>query len=259
MDHLAAPIPGQPYSLPLPQPDATSKPAPARDVTPAQRQQVQQLIDHFNESGFTLPTNLSALKQQWKKRDAAAGRGSWFSSFGAGGGGSGSSTPSKSHDEQQRPLNDVEKCYCSEEHFHRVFRAVKWDHDAALKRAESIVVWRREAGVEEMTAEHVSPEGETGKEIVFGYDKQARPVLYMVSRRPCHLPTNLPMADLFAPTTAPVSSKHRDWTPSNRLCHLDTRGECGVGLVKPPSPQLISATLAPTAHHRPLPADSACH
>lgn len=42
-------------------------------------------------------------------------------------------------------------------------------------------MWRREATVEEMGPEHVSPEGETGKELVFGYDKDCRPVLYMVS------------------------------------------------------------------------------
>jgi len=48
-----------------------------------------------------------------------------------------------------------------------------------VKRAEITLVWRREAKVEEMSPEHVSPEGETGKELVFGYDKDCRPVLYM--------------------------------------------------------------------------------
>lgn len=56
---------------------------------------------------------------------------------------------------------------------------MKWDYNAAVKRAEVTLVWRREAKVEEMGPEAVSTEGETGKELVFGYDKECRPVLYM--------------------------------------------------------------------------------
>lgn len=173
---LTAPVPGQPFSLPLTSPDPSSTPAPKPVTTPEQESLVNKLIAHFNEPSFKLPTTLNVLKQQWKKRDQAAGRGSWFSSFS---GGHNASHDAK--DDDLAPLNDVEKCYCSQQHFHRVFRAVKWDYNAALKRAEEITVWRREAKVEEMRPEQVSIEGETGKEIVFGYDKQCRPVLYMVS------------------------------------------------------------------------------
>lgn len=78
------------------------------------------------------------------------------------------------------PLNDVERCYWSRQAFLRCFRATKWDYDAARKRAEETLVWRREYGVEDMKEEDVAIEGETGKEIVFGYDVNCRPVLYMV-------------------------------------------------------------------------------
>jgi len=49
-----------------------------------------------------------------------------------------------------------------------------------LKRAEETLVWRREFKVEEMKESDVSREGETGKELVFGFDVDCRPVLYMV-------------------------------------------------------------------------------
>jgi hypothetical protein len=80
------------------------------------------------------------------------------------------------------PLSDVEKCYWSSQAFQRCLRATKWDYPSALKRAEETLVWRREFQVEEMTEEEVWREGETGKELVFGYDVNCRPVLYMVSR-----------------------------------------------------------------------------
>lgn len=170
---LAPPVSGQPYSLPLPTPEPSARPAETKPVTPEQRELVTKLINHFNEPDFKLPKTLSVLKSQWKKRDAAAGRGSWLSSFSGNG--------PHAVDSDLAPLDDVEKCYCSEQHFHRVCRAVKWDYHAALKRAEEITVWRREAKVEEMSPDQVSIEGETGKELIFGYDKQCRPVLYMVS------------------------------------------------------------------------------
>lgn len=95
------------------------------------------------------------------------------------------------------PLSEVEKCYWSNQAFQRCLRATKWDYAAALKRAEETCVWRREFGVEEMREEDVWREGETGKELVFGYDVNCRPVLYMVRsdarfvspRAPPHCPS----------------------------------------------------------------------
>lgn len=84
--------------------------------------------------------------------------------------------------EDLHPLSDVEKCYWSRQAFSRCLRAVKWDYAAGVRRAEETCVWRREYGVEEMKEEDVSHEGETGKELVMGYDINCRPVLYMVRR-----------------------------------------------------------------------------
>lgn len=69
------------------------------------------------------------------------------------------------------------------------------------------MVWRREFGVEEMAPEKVSPEAETGKEIVFGYDRDSRPVLYMVS---CRLTRCVPSVADTECSTASLPTEHRD-------------------------------------------------
>ena len=191
---LKLPTAGEPHSLPLPLPSASSA-APSRkttDVTDEQRVLVDRLIAHFNAPGFALPSTVKALKAVWKARDTAANGGtrSWF------GGSSkkpvdnttGASTPSSSASsatgtapaaDGTRGLDEREKCFWSYEQFHRTLRAVKWQYDQAVRRAEETCVWRREYGVEDLSAEHVAPEAETGKEVIFGYDNASRPCLYM--------------------------------------------------------------------------------
>lgn len=76
-------------------------------------------------------------------------------------------------------LDERERCYWSKEAFLRCLRATKWVYADALKRAEETLVWRREfaGGVDQMPADLVSHEGETGKEIVFGFDVSPRAVV----------------------------------------------------------------------------------
>ncbi|SCZ99006.1 BZ3500_MvSof-1268-A1-R1_Chr3-1g05760 [Microbotryum saponariae] len=172
--------PGSPPSdgpiLPIAHPHPDAKPPTPHELTSEQTEFVHKLIARFNEPGFALPTTLKA----WRPPSRG-----WFGSFGAGGGEKQSSTStsssasSTSSANESVPLSDVEKCYWSWEQFQRVARAVKWDYPAAIKRAEEILVWRREFGIDSMTAEQVSHEGETGKELSFGYDFASRPILYM--------------------------------------------------------------------------------
>lgn len=77
------------------------------------------------------------------------------------------------------PLTDSEKLWLTRECLLRYLRAVKWDLKEAEKRVLASLTWRREYGVEELTPEHVSPENETGKQIVLGFDKQCRPCHYL--------------------------------------------------------------------------------
>jgi hypothetical protein len=77
------------------------------------------------------------------------------------------------------PITDDERMWLTRECLLRYLRACKWNTADALKRLLGTLVWRREYGVEELTPEHISPEQETGKLCIFGYDNAARPSLYM--------------------------------------------------------------------------------
>lgn len=166
----------EPYSLPLPHPSPTrSKPlAPRPALTPDQQSKLDKLVQEFNRPDFRLPATLKELKQLWIQQGKETQ--SRFGGFFGGGAGANKSTIDES---TLIPLDDVEKCYWSSQAFQRCLRATKWDYQNALKRAEETLVWRREYKVETMKEEDVSREGETGKELVFGFDNDCRPVLYM--------------------------------------------------------------------------------
>lgn len=61
----------------------------------------------------------------------------------------------------------------------RYLRATKWSTAEAGKRLLATLTWRREYGVDDLTGDHISPENETGKQIIFGFDIEARPCLYL--------------------------------------------------------------------------------
>ncbi|GAA5954211.1 hypothetical protein JCM21900_006963 [Sporobolomyces salmonicolor] len=161
----------EPYSYPLARPDPSSKPLPPKELTPEQQEKHANLIAHFNQPDFKLPNSLKTLKAYWAARGGGGG-----SRFGGLFGRSSTPLPEES---ELHPLTDVEKCYWSSQAFLRCLRAVKWDYTAAVRRAEETCVWRREYNVEGMKEEDVWREGETGKELVLGYDVDCRPVLYM--------------------------------------------------------------------------------
>lgn len=77
------------------------------------------------------------------------------------------------------PLTDSERMWLTRECLLRYLRATKWNQKEAEKRLLGTLTWRREYGVEELTAEHISPENETGKQIILGYDKEGRVCHYL--------------------------------------------------------------------------------
>lgn len=76
-------------------------------------------------------------------------------------------------------LSDTEKCWLTKECLLRYLRASKWDVPTAKKRIEATLLWRKEYGVEKLTADYISNENETGKQVILGYDKESRPCLYL--------------------------------------------------------------------------------
>jgi hypothetical protein len=81
--------------------------------------------------------------------------------------------------EKSGPLKDHEKAWLTRECLLRYLRATKWVVDDAAKRLLGTLAWRREYGIDDFTPEYISPEQETGKQIIMGYDKEGRPLNYL--------------------------------------------------------------------------------
>lgn len=79
----------------------------------------------------------------------------------------------------KRALDDTEKQWLTRECLLRYLRAAKWNLAAAKTRVVGTLVWRREYGVYTHTAEYISPENETGKQYILGYDNEGRPCHYL--------------------------------------------------------------------------------
>ncbi|KAL1738097.1 CRAL-TRIO domain-containing protein, partial [Schizophyllum fasciatum] len=98
-------------------------------------------------------------------------------------------------------LIEEEKFWLTWECVHRYLRATKWKTDQAIQRLEATLRWRRAFGIYDLVnAKHVEPEarlietctpsgadlmlqGVTGKQVLFGYDAQRRPGLYLLPSR----------------------------------------------------------------------------
>ncbi|EJU04966.1 CRAL/TRIO domain-containing protein [Dacryopinax primogenitus] len=82
---------------------------------------------------------------------------------------------------EKTALTEYEKYWLSKECFLRYLRATKGDVAAAIKRLESTLAWRRSYGFYRPDfAEHVEPEGVTGKCLLLGYDVAGRPGVYLI-------------------------------------------------------------------------------
>jgi hypothetical protein len=77
------------------------------------------------------------------------------------------------------PLTDNERFWLTRDCLLRYLRATKWHQKDAEKRLLDTLAWRREYGIEDLTWEHISPENETGKQMIVGYDKEGRPCHYL--------------------------------------------------------------------------------
>lgn len=87
----------------------------------------------------------------------------------------------------KEPLNDFEKAWLTKECLLRYCRATKWVFKDCIDRIVLSVAWRREFGIsnfgeengDKLTAADVEKENESGKQVVLGYEKDGRPILYL--------------------------------------------------------------------------------
>ncbi len=132
-------------ATPFLHPTANSHPAPPKTLTPDQEAKFASVLSTV-QSWTALPT-------------------------------SSSSTASKI------PLSDNERLWLTRECLLRYLRASKWNEAHAITRLQATLVWRREFDLESHTADYISQENETGKQIIFGYDNAGRPCLYLNPHR----------------------------------------------------------------------------
>ncbi|KAF2453675.1 CRAL-TRIO domain-containing protein [Lineolata rhizophorae] len=77
------------------------------------------------------------------------------------------------------PITGGERMWLTRECILRYLRATKWNAPEAARRLQATLAWRREFGVDALTPEGVSRENETGKQVLFGFDTDGRPCLYL--------------------------------------------------------------------------------
>jgi len=138
---IAEDEPGNVKTVPFAYPVSTSKPAPPAALSEEQQVKYDDLLAHV--------TAIQALPISTIKGAESAS------------------------------LSDSERMWLTKECLLRYLRATKWVLPQAKQRVEGTLVWRREWGVEKYTAEYIEPENETGKQVILGYDNEARPCLYL--------------------------------------------------------------------------------
>ena len=77
------------------------------------------------------------------------------------------------------PITDDERMWLSQECLLRYLRASKWNLKQAIERLLDTLAWRRDYGVDDLTGDYISPEQETGKLEILGWDIHGRPCLYL--------------------------------------------------------------------------------
>ncbi|OAQ64990.1 CRAL/TRIO domain-containing protein [Pochonia chlamydosporia 170] len=90
-------------------------------------------------------------------------------------------TTNKDKDKQDKsgPITEHERAWLTRECILRYLRATNWTVKESEQRLLDTLAWRREYGIDDFTPEYISPEQETGKQIIVGFDKQGRPCQYL--------------------------------------------------------------------------------
>lgn len=90
-------------------------------------------------------------------------------------------------EENTSPLLTIEKAWITRECIIRYLRATKWVVNDCKERIVRSIAWRRGFGIgnfgeengDKITSDSVSIENESGKQVVLGYENDARPILYL--------------------------------------------------------------------------------
>lgn len=90
------------------------------------------------------------------------------------------SLPTTKAGKETASFSESERLWLTRECLLRYLRATKWNLQDAATRLKATLVWRREFGAETSTADYISEENATGKQVQLGFDKEGRPCLYLL-------------------------------------------------------------------------------
>lgn len=134
----------EPLKVPLEHPTESSKPKPQPEITPEQQQKYDWLLNQVKHWSGPTDSGVTVAK------------------------------------DAPNDLTDDEKRWLTRECLLRYLRATKWNQAQSEKRLIDTLLWRRKFGVwDQLTPEHISPENETGKQVILGFDRDARPCQYL--------------------------------------------------------------------------------
>lgn len=133
-----------PLKIPLEHPTESSKPKPQPELTAEQQQKYDWLLNQVKHWSSGADSGVTIAK------------------------------------DAPNDLSDDEKRWLTRECLLRYLRATKWNQAQSEKRLVDTLLWRRKFGVwDKLTPEHISPENETGKQVILGFDRDARPCQYL--------------------------------------------------------------------------------
>jgi 4-nitrophenyl phosphatase len=85
--------------------------------------------------------------------------------------------------ELSKKVDPINASWADDQCLHRFLRATKWDVAKAAARIEDTGKWRREFGPDSILPEHVEKVAEAGRQFLSGFDKDGRPIWYMIPAR----------------------------------------------------------------------------
>lgn len=140
--------------VPFTEPAPECKISKPKELDASQKQKYQEVYQHFVSSDFKVANS----EDEYKSKDST----------------------------KFTELTSNEKAWLTRECFLRYLRATKWVVQDAIERVEFTLAWRRQFGIAgSFDSENVvngklcSPENETGKEVILGFDNDSRPCLYL--------------------------------------------------------------------------------
>ncbi|KAI9340681.1 CRAL-TRIO domain-containing protein [Zopfochytrium polystomum] len=75
------------------------------------------------------------------------------------------------------------RVFCSDPCLRRYLRATAWDVDKAAAKLRETLIWRADYRPHEITHDQVRSEALGGNTFVNGFDKQGRPIIYLIKRQ----------------------------------------------------------------------------